>query len=655
MICAPFSLFAQVEPPNPGFGNFGSFGNNNNQNNDTFGNKNKKWTNPAPIIHFKHWNSEVKNNVDTSIHNLHQFDSMTVWTYHLGNIGTSTQTFLFQQDNELGPQLHYPQYKPYFYTKESIPFYTTTRPYSLFNYSLGSQQEQVVSLLHTQNVHPRLNLALHIKNLNSPGFFNNLLSVGNGGYFSGNFLSENQTYKSQFGGIYNKIRNDENGGILHDSLLLDTRFVDSRQIPTLITTMPSNRRRSKVTNQYRDVLLFYTQEYRIGNTDTLYNEDSTSFKIQFKPIFSIRHDLDIQLRKHSYEDKIPDRNNYLIFDPSISILPNDTLRQAQHLNTIQNQFTLNGFIGKKIENQFQVEVGLGHKMDFLSEKNKVNNDKQSFQNLYLLGQIRKEALEKNQWSLFATGQFYFAGSSVGDMKFEAAVSKYFQNIGAFRFYFSQNLNTPASNFTNFTTNYFTIKNDFNKISHTAIQAQLFIEHLNLQASFQNHLVYNYIYLDNNSSFQQYDEILNILNLELNQTLRYKKFSLNSRAFVQQVPNQAPIHLPKWGIAETFSYTNEFYSKKLQIHTGIQLKYIGAFQRYDYNFILNQFYFDDENTLSDNAVEIMAFFNFRVKNLRMFVMADQIQQLLIRKNISYVEYYPLPRTMYRFGFKWTLFN
>lgn len=655
MICgSPITFFAQVEPPGGGFGGIGGGFNLPNQSDSNNNVNKKKWSNPAPKIHYNYWNSTVEQQIDTSISELHFFEFFNTWTYDNGNVGTYKSNFLFSTDYNLGPQLYYQGYNNQFFKKENLPFYNTTRPYSLFNFSMASQQEQVVSITHTQNVDKRLNFALHFKNLNSQGFFNNHLAINNGGHFTSNYISKNQKYKIQAGAIYNKIRNDENGGIANDSLLVENNFVNTRQIPTIITSMPSNRNRSKVTNMYREMHGFFTHEYRIGQTDSVYNDDSTQLSINFKPEWSFRHDFDLRMRKHLYEDKIPNVNNYLFIDPTLVLIPNDTLRHDQRLNTIQNNFSINGFIGQ-IGKQLQIEAGIGNSIDHLSNKNRVNNSSTTFVNNYIFGQIRKEAATKTQWSYGAETKFYFAGSHIGNFHLHGYLSKYFDNIGHFSLEGQQSLTSTPYNITDYKTNYFEIKNDFGNISTTHLKAELGIEKAHLKVSFNNYTIHNYVYLDEYFTYRQHSDLINISHLEAEQTIRFKSISLTTKGFFQTKNENAPINLPNWGLSEIFSWNTNFYSDKLNLTTGLQARYIGPYNRVGYSYMYNQYYYNTNDTSFDNPIELMAFANFKIKNLRFYILGDQLQQLLYKKNVIYVKSQPMQSTMYRFGFKWTLYN
>src|SRR5690606_28252560 len=276
-------------------------------------------------------------------------------------------------------------------------------------------------------------------------------------------------------------------------------------------------------------------------------------------------------------------------------------------------------------------------------------------NNYLFGQIRKEATTPTSWSYGARTEFYFAGRDVGNFTVQGHLSKYFKGIGAFQVSAQQSLLSPALNMIDFKTNYFQVTSNFDKISITSLQARLEIEKLHLGVQFNNHILNNYQYLNEQLQFQQFGSVINVSTLELNQTLSWRQWSLESQAFVQNKTSDAPLNLPNWGINETLAFNSLLYTNKLNVKAGLQLRYIGPYNRAGYSYLFNQFYYNPTETTYDNPIEVMAFANFKVKNLRFYILGDQLQQLVFKKNVIYVLNHPMQSTMYRFGFKWTLYN
>ncbi|HEU4472789.1 MAG TPA: putative porin, partial [Flavisolibacter sp.] len=92
---------------------------------------------------------------------------------YLGNTGTATRSILFQPDLKAGWDPGFHAYDVYKWKLDKVKFYNTTRPYTELGYILGARGEQMIDILHTQNIRPYWNFSLGYRLINSPGVFRN--------------------------------------------------------------------------------------------------------------------------------------------------------------------------------------------------------------------------------------------------------------------------------------------------------------------------------------------------------------------------------------------------------------------------------------------------------------------------------------------------
>src|SRR5690606_35402647 len=104
-----------------------------------------------------------------------------------------------------------------------------------------------------------------------------------------NYESKDQHYQLFGAFVYNKLQQDENGGIVNDSFLTADAFDDRRTIPVRFQNDDVSTRRSLVTNMQRDFSFLIVHGYTLGRTDTLYNEDSTQYTFKLTPRFRVSH------------------------------------------------------------------------------------------------------------------------------------------------------------------------------------------------------------------------------------------------------------------------------------------------------------------------------------------------------------------------------
>src|SRR4051812_42513884 len=77
----------------------------------------------------------------------------------LGNTGSASRSLLFGAGRLSGWDAGFHSFDIYQMNIPETRFYNTTRPYTEIGYILGSRVEQVIKLLHTQNINPNWNAA----------------------------------------------------------------------------------------------------------------------------------------------------------------------------------------------------------------------------------------------------------------------------------------------------------------------------------------------------------------------------------------------------------------------------------------------------------------------------------------------------------------
>ena len=138
------------------------------------------------------------------------------------------------------------------YSIENTRFFKTTRPFTQLTYLLASGKEQVINVLHTQNIKPNWNAGIDYRLISSPGFFQTQNTNHNNYRFFSNYQGKRKRYAAYLMLLGNKLSSSENGGIQNDSFLLD----------------PNRKRRFSVpVNLGGDVetklqCIFYKSEYR---------------------------------------------------------------------------------------------------------------------------------------------------------------------------------------------------------------------------------------------------------------------------------------------------------------------------------------------------------------------------------------------------------
>jgi hypothetical protein len=632
---------------------------NNAPQRDTNSNKSNtsEWQNQTARISYRQINSEKILTPDTSLHTFHRRPFSQPWYRDLGNLGSPSRSLLFTPENRLGPTLGYHIFDVYRFNVDSLLYYNTNNPYSRFVYQLGGKLEQNAEILHTQNIQPNWNFAVQYRKITSPGFYQIQRTNHDNGNVTTNYQSKDQHYNLYAGIVYNKQQQDENGGIVSDSLLEDAGFSDRRTIPVRFQNdaygTSSSNRRSAVSNMEREFTVMLNHSYTFGKTDTLYSEDSTSYRTQLTPRFGISHRLQMTGEKHVYKDYRPDSLRYVdFFNYNFRLNGEDTVSVAQKWFMIDNRFLLNGFVGKR-NNPLSFNAGFGTRYDNFNTEFATGNKSSSTFSNYLTGEIKKEALDTGQWEYKANAVFYVTGEAIGSSQINAEIGKGVGKLGTIVAGAKQNINYAPYAYQYYQNAFDTISTSFNKESITQLYARLDIDRIKLSVGFSNYLIANYIYLNEKQLPTQYAPTFNITQLTLRKVFMWRSVVFDNELALQQIAGDAPLNVPQLMGRHQLSLERYILKNALKIATGAEVRYHSNYRPSGYSPFFNRFYYQNTYSVS-NTPEASIFFNFKVKRFRAYFMADQLQTFLVRNTII-APGYPAQGFMIRFGFNWVMIN
>jgi hypothetical protein len=615
-----------------------------------------EWKDEQAKIHFNYLNSAVARYADSSISFFHRYQiTQPWWGKNLGNYGTAVRNEMFTPKIISGLSLGYNAYDLYKLTLDNLAFYNTTRPYSSFSFMLGSKNEQNVEILHTQNISPNWNIAAKIRYLSSEGFFQKQKANNIGGSLSTNYQSTNQRYYMAAGFVYNKFKQDENGGIKTNNL---DSFLSSGNRQLMEVNLPGRKTNSTlpaVSNSLRDWTFYIQNNYSIGQSDTLYNKDSTLATYRFTPRFRFKHQLEMHAERHVFKDLFPDSIRYAqagLANIEKTKLSQDTMFSAQNWFYIDNKFSLNGFLGKKTE-LVQIEAGIANRVDNFSTDYVIETDKQSNVSNYLFGEIKKEAFAEGQWEYKAAAKFIFTGPAVGNFDINASVGKDLKKWGQFSGGLTQSLNNAPYSWTIFKTKFYERSYDLDKTSITQLWANVNIKRIELQLGIRNYLISNYLYYGSDLTVHQQSEAFSLLQVYGRKDFTFGIFALDNEVVWQQPTGGAPVNVPAVLLRHQFRLETLMFRKALKVALGLEARYHTPYFADGYTPYFNQFYLQNTQKIS-NAPECSAFFNFKIKSFRAFVLGDQLQQFFTR-NVINAPGYPAQNALFRFGFNWILIN
>ena len=656
----------------------------NNPVKDTNANKSNtgKWKNIEPLISYHKLNSDHTYTIDSSLHTFQRPPFAQQWNQDLGNLGSPVNNLLFTPEDRLGPTLGYHVFDVYRFNVDSLPFYNTTRPFSIFSYQLGSKLEQTAWISHTQNIRPNWNFAVEYHKTYSPGFYQTERNNHDNAYITTNYKSINKHYTLYGAMVYNKEQHDENGGIDSASTLLNSDYQDRSTIPVAYGNPYYSATRSTVSNVQRDFTFLLQQSYTWGLTDTTYNADSTQFSYKLIPRFSITHKMEISTEKHTYKDVSPDSLRYTtLFNESFIntgtayYTPEpDSVVTQQEWFWIDNKISMDGYLGQE-GHQLKFSAGIGNRYDeFISNPapytphDSLGIDRTKILSNYLEGELKKEALGAREWEYGANAKFFFTGPDAGDFLLNLLVGREF-NKASFVAGFKQQLNSTPYNYTNYENEFTKLTYTFNKESVSQAYVTLASAALRISGGVREYVIGNYLYVNDSEHPAQYTIPFTLSQAWVRKVFKLWDIYLDNEFVYQQEAINAPVNVPAFMGRNQLSYERSMFKRTLKIAAGIAIQYNTAYHPAGYDALLNRFFYQN-TTYVGNPPVMSVFVNFRVKRFRAFIMGDQLQQIFyLRNTVLYagtpqinfngvagynpIPVYAAPDALIRFGFSWAL--
>jgi hypothetical protein len=663
------TTFSQVSPlprgiPNTGGVNRG-VNNSRQQGNDSL--RHRTGLEDSVTIRFRYLDSSRLSTFDSTVYDFTRRLPVPANYYHLGNLGNAAQNLLFTPYMKAGWDAGFHGYDIYRLTIDDTRFYNTTRPYSELGYMLGSKAEQLINLVHTQNIKPNWNIALQYRLINSPGYLQNHNTNHNSYRANSWYQSKNKRYSNFFILVANNLQSGENGGIRNDLNYLDsTSFKDRRSIPTKLgqiqqTTTNFFSTKIPTGTKYRDFNFFMRQQYDVGQKDSLVVNDTIVVPL-FYPRLRFEYNFKYSSNKYRFEDAYADSTYYMQYYG----LDTASLFYIQDLwKEMLNDFSIYTFPDKKNPQQF---LKLGASIQNLSGTFDTSHAQETWKKNYynIFGHAEYRNKSRNQkWDIEALGNLWFAGFNAGDYDAYISLRRMLGKRFGFLQLGFQNSSKSPSYVYNTNSSFWkeSTTASFNKENLTAIFGSIEETKLDLRLYARYYLISNYLYFSGINERAQQSNLFNVLEVGGDKVFKLgKNWKWRSWMVLQQKAGSSPVNIPLFYTRNLIAYEGSFGFKNLNIATGAEIKYHTNYKANGYSPLMGQFYLQDTLTITQNLPEMDAFVQFRIRAFTAYFRLENLNTLQISGSLSgftnnnlLAPDYPGPGLVIRLGIFWSFVN
>jgi hypothetical protein len=614
-------------------------------------------------IHFRYLDSSRYQVFDSSIDDFSKKYPIPPQYVFLGNTGNAAKSMIFSPTLKAGWDAGFHAFDVYTYKPLDTRFFNTTRPYTELGYLLGSKAEQMVTVLHTQNINPNWNVAFQFRLINSPGYFKNQNASHSNYRLSSYYQSPNRRYHLFFVLLNNKLQSSENGGIINNKDLDNLPTYNERStipvhlgpaaqgIPNPFTT------KVETGNKYKVFNFLLRQQYDLGIKDSVVT-DSTVIQL-FYPKLRMEYTFQLGGYTYSFEDAaVSSLADTAFYRPLYNFIPMPATYKVQDKwDEVINDFSIYQFPDSKNPQQF---FKAGASLQNL--KGTFDGSISNYYNTWIHGEYRNKT-RNQKWDVQANGELYLTGLNAGD--YNAAVSLkrlVSKKLGSLQVGF-QNVNrTPSFIFNSSSSFNFANTSSFNKENITRLFGAIEQPQRALKLSASYYFITNYSYFNGYYKALQASGLFNLLQLTVEKETRLRKHLYwSGELTLQQKAGNVPVNVPLVYTRHRIGYKGNLGFKSLNLATGIELRYNTPYKADGYSPVLGQFYYQDTTTVTLKLPTVSAYFHFRIRSFTAYIRMENLNTARTKEGFGFTNNNPAingyfyPGMQFRVGIFWSFVN
>jgi len=593
----------------------------------------------------------------------------------LGNYGQASVSNVFCERDLNQEFLLVNAFNPYMKLFSTTEYINTRKPFTQISYLKGGSsqnKEEILEAFHSQNLTKTLNVGLHYTTVGSIGQYR-FQKVKNQAF---NFFSHlsGTLYSYHLSFNVNKIVADENGGILNDSLVIDTTYAFTKDIPTLfggVDNPPTHT--PDVFTEVRNINFLTVQELSFRSRKTVKDSSATRRLRIFYPKLVYVMSFNRVLRVFSDINPSVGLEGGLYPDVLINTKKTtDSLFYLKWFNSARLQFQ-----GKKNNHyfvdytyeimQYSMTVPSENPADtlwqhwFISEKIKLPGI--SYNNRLSNASISSgfSKVFANHLEIDLYGQYYLSGYRMSDFTLSGDMRLFAGKPGresSILIHADNQLKTPDFLYTHYASNNFIWTQNLRQISlnHLSMKVSLSSNKFDIQGDY--YLIRDFIYLNDKAVPDQYNTGLSLISFSASKRFDFWKMTSVNKLVYQKTDNEKIIGIPEVAYYNSTYLTHLFNFKatggKLAMIIGFDLFYYSKYYAEAYMPSLTSFYRQYQKKLG-NYPYFDAFVNVRLKRFRFYLKLEHVNSGWIDKNYFSVLHYPRNERNLKFGMSWTFYD
>jgi len=596
--------------------------------------------------------------IDTGMYQIQKFDPG--YLHNLGAPGTPSFQLVWDPFKTQGFDLGFHQWDNYRHTNEDAKFFNTQNPYVDLFYVQGSKDMQAFKVIYSQNIKPNWNFSVQFSALNTNiSDYQPQVTQINTTTVNTWYKSPNGRYMAIGGVVVNSFSAQENGGLLSDSVFLNSSPGNRTGLPV---NLGSTAYSVNAKQTFNETFISAKQYYRFGpiREFKIHDTDSVAKKI-IHPEFFVSHAFEYHFDRCIYTDQFPGTRGNPFANTYLSISTNDAYQYEEFSNKIaigRAEFNNPVRIKKKIDSSdlrrqpFFYQAFAKYAYIIASQ----SSSPPSIHNIYDNTSAGFDLNKNGKFGLKLSGEYFLEGYHKDDYLVNAHLHLPFIKVILPQFNIDLKRQQASPSYTDqtFHGNHFIWTNFFNKSQFNEGSAY-FSDSAGFKLGASYKSASNLIYYDSTAKPFQDRGVVSYAQLFVSKDIRFGHFHfLNNITFQKALSNGYDVRVPEWLLRTSWYFEHPLFKRALLLQVGFDFSYSTSYQGYGYMPEISKFYVQDKITIGNYQVWD-AWIAGKVKRFMFFFKMEHLNEGLSGNWYFLVPHYPLYPTSYRVGIRWTFYN
>ena len=643
-----------------------------------------------------------KHYVDTAVFNASDHDQLSRYSTlfnTLSNAGAAAKAMRYTFNHGVGFDMSIPVYDYYMFNENNMPVFKSVLPYSELRYLMTAvDKEQNFRVRFGMQVRPRFYVSFGFDFDFSPGVYKNNKTNNNDVWVNAHYTIPSGRYAVMAYYFRNKIENQENGGIVYDTVYTTHQERDNGVIITNLTNatnfvvssgfgfshyfnlMPNPDRPSRkkdkkhaadtlamgndtiVNSLAIDTLALDTLNIALNDTlvlDTLPAIDSADVKKKkwrFSP-GRIGHTFAYKRNKMYFNESSPAVEFYAPFG---AMLNSTSTADSTIVRSIVNGLRWSNLAYDKYDGDVPLflfaEASYGfYKISGMHDYATGDMlDARNFSQVAVSGGAEVNLFKSSH--LTAKANVVVAGDQVGDFAVDAEWLQLFgttkKNYGRLEFRFIMKRQSASWFEQSYYSNNFTWDNDFRAATYLSFDAAYRYRTFALGAKHTS--INSLIYFGTDARPTQYDGFCSVTEVYASYSYAIKRFEFSGFSSLQFTKADSPIHLPLFMTRLKLAYSQPIFRKAATLQPSITIQYFTKYYADAYMPALRVFYQQNDVKIGNYPFLDLAL-SIKVKRANIFIEYSNMIMLTPYRESFTTPHYPYRDGRFFFGVNWRLFN